>query len=56
MIAAEKKTLSDPRMGKKYDMKLENPTAIAAIEPEKVTRKEDQPERKPMSFPYASLM
>ncbi|MBI2992245.1 MAG: hypothetical protein HYY47_08975 [Deltaproteobacteria bacterium] len=56
MIAVEKRTFSDPRMGKKNDMKAANPTAMAAIEPEKVTRKEDHPERKPVSFPYASLM
>src|ERR687891_100973 len=50
-IVAEKIASWEPRTGKKKDINPLNPTARNAIAPEKVTRNDDHPERKPISFP-----
>ena len=49
--ANEKMTSSDPKIGKKNDMKPFKMTERNAMAPEKVTRNEDQPERNPISLP-----
>src|SRR3970040_2348009 len=47
----DKITSCEPSTGKKNDTKPFNITARKAIAPEKVTRKEDQPDKKPISLP-----
>src|SRR4029453_14051573 len=48
--ASEKIASFDPRTGKKKDIKPLKPTARNAMAPEKVTKNDDHPERKPTSL------
>src|SRR6266545_6043232 len=50
-IAAEKRTSLLPSTGKKNDMYSLKITTRKAIAPEKVTRNDDQPDRKPINLP-----